>query len=152
MHKEELLPLRLEQIDLRRREVHLDITKTSSPRRAPLSVTAKDTIRDLLERRGRPATPFLFCKTDGTRIGDPKKGFHAACVRAGLTTSANTISVIPSRHGGSRAAATYTGSAASSGYSDKLLVCGIRLSHDGEHLLFPPGSGAEPPRSFKATT
>ena len=85
MRKEELLSLRLEQIDLRRREVHLEITKTSSPRRVPLSVTAVDTIRDLLERRGRPATPFLFCKPDGTRIGDPKKGFNAACARAGLT-------------------------------------------------------------------
>ena len=85
MRKEELLSLRLEQIDLRRREVHLEITKTSSPRRVPLSVTAVDTIRDLLERRGRPTSPFLFCKSDGSRIGDPKKGFVAACARAGLT-------------------------------------------------------------------
>ena len=85
MRKEELLSLRLEQIDLRRREVHLEITKTSSPRRVPLSVTAVDTIRDLLERRGRPTSPFLFCKTDGARIGDPKKAFNGACDRAGLT-------------------------------------------------------------------
>ena len=85
MRKEELLSLRLEQIDLRRREIHLEITKTSSPRRVPLSVTAVDTIRDLLERRNRPATPFLFCKADGCRVGDPKKGFVASCARAGLT-------------------------------------------------------------------
>ena len=85
MRKEELLSLRLEQIDLRRREVHLEITKTSSPRRVPLSVTAVDTIRDLLERRDRPTSPFLFRKADGGRIGDPKKGFNAACARAGLT-------------------------------------------------------------------
>ena len=85
MRKEELLSLRLPQIDLRRREVHLEITKTSSPRRVPLSVTAADTIRDLLERRDRPTSPFLFCKGDGSRIGDPKKGFNAACARAGLT-------------------------------------------------------------------
>lgn len=84
MRKEELLSLRLEQIDLPRREVHLELTKTGSPRRVPLSVTAADTIRALLERRGRPATPFLFCKSDGGRIGDPKKGFKAACRRAGI--------------------------------------------------------------------
>ncbi len=84
MRKEELLSLRLEQIDLRRREVHLEITKTSSPRRVPLTVTAVDTICDLLERRDRPTSPYLFCKADGTRIGDPKKGFVAACVSAGL--------------------------------------------------------------------
>ena len=85
MRKQELLSLRIEQIDLRRREVHLEITKTSSPRRVPLSVTAVDTIRSLLEQRGRPTSPFLFCKTDGSQIGDPKKGFVAACARAGLT-------------------------------------------------------------------
>ena len=28
--------------------------------------------------------PHLFCKPDGERIGDPKKGFNAACARAGL--------------------------------------------------------------------
>ncbi len=85
MRKEELLSLRQEQIDLRRREIHLELTKTSSPRRVPLSVTAVDTIRDLLERRGRPTSSFLFCKSDGSRIGDPKKGFVAAYARAGLT-------------------------------------------------------------------
>ena len=85
MRKEELLSLRLEQIDLRRREVHLEVTKTSSPRRVPLSVTAVDAIRDLLERRDRPTSPYLFCKSGGARIGDPKKGFNAACARAGLS-------------------------------------------------------------------
>ncbi|MCX8254505.1 Site-specific recombinase XerD [Beijerinckiaceae bacterium RH AL1] len=84
MRKEELLSLQLEQIDLRRREVHLEITKTSSPRRVPLSVTAADTVRALIEKRGRPASRFLFCKPDGSRVGDPKKGFNAACRRAQL--------------------------------------------------------------------
>ena len=85
MRKGELLSLRLEQIDLRRREVHLEITKTGRPRRVPLSVTAVDTLRDLLERCDRPTSPFLFSKTDGNRIGNPKKGFASACRRVGLT-------------------------------------------------------------------
>ena len=84
MRKEELLSLQLPQIDLRRREVYLKITKTSSPRRVPLSVTAADTIRHLLERQDRPTSLFLFCKPDGARSGDPEKGFNAACNRAGL--------------------------------------------------------------------
>ncbi len=85
LRKEELLSLRLENIDLRRREIHLEITKTSSPRRVPLSVTALDTIKALLEMRGRPTSPFLFCKPTGARIGDPKKAFNNACKRSGLT-------------------------------------------------------------------
>jgi integrase/recombinase XerD len=84
MRKEELLSIRLEQIDLRRREVHLEITKTSSPRRVPLSVTAADTIRSLLEKRNRPSSRFLFCKATGDRVGDPKKAFNNACDRAAL--------------------------------------------------------------------
>ncbi len=90
------------------------MTKTSSPRRVLLSVTAVDTIRDLLERRSRPTSPFLFCKPNGSRIGDPKKGFIAACVRAGLSDSATTISATPSRVGSSRKVATSTDAAASS--------------------------------------
>jgi integrase len=83
LRKDELLGLTIASIDFRRRELHLEHTKTSTPRRVPLSTTAVDTIRELLERP-RPPSRHLFCKLDGTRIGNPKKAFWGACNRAGI--------------------------------------------------------------------
>jgi integrase/recombinase XerD len=84
LRKEELLSLTVASIDFRRRELHLEMTKTNTPRRVPLSAKALDTIRELLERRSRPRSPYLFCKSDGTHIGNPKKAFSGACRRAGI--------------------------------------------------------------------
>jgi integrase len=83
LRKEELLGLTFPSIDLRRRELHLTVTKTGRPRRVPLSPKALETIRELLER-SRPRTSYLFCKPDGSRIGNPKKAFIGACRRAGI--------------------------------------------------------------------
>jgi integrase/recombinase XerD len=82
LRKEELLGLKVSSIDFRRRELHLDVTKTSSPRRVPLSPVALATIKELLEQRSRPRSTYLFCKADGTRIGNPKKAFWGAWRRA----------------------------------------------------------------------
>ncbi|WP_372426184.1 tyrosine-type recombinase/integrase [Salinarimonas chemoclinalis] len=84
MRKEELLSLTLDAIDLSRREIHLQETKTNSPRRVPLSDVAIATISDLIAKPGRPRSRFLFCKPDGTRILCNKKGFRAACERAAI--------------------------------------------------------------------
>jgi integrase/recombinase XerD len=84
LRKEELLGLTVTSIDLRRRELHLANTKTNTPRRVPLSATALTTIRNLLEQQSRPRSPYLFCKADGRRIGNPRKAFEGACARAGL--------------------------------------------------------------------
>ncbi len=83
LRKEELLGLTVASIDFRRRELHLEETKTSNPRRVPLSPLALGTIRDLLER-SRPRSRYLFCKPDGSHIGNPKKAFIGACRRAGI--------------------------------------------------------------------
>ena len=83
LRKEELLGLTLSSIDLRRRELRLTLTKTGRPRQVPLSPKAQETIRELLER-SRPRSPFLFCKPDGSHVGDPKKAFSGACRRAGI--------------------------------------------------------------------
>lgn len=85
MRKEELLAVTLDTVDFRRREIQLTNTKTSSPRRIPLSARALATITDRLEDRGRPRSRYLFCKSDGSRIGDIKKAFAGACRRAGIT-------------------------------------------------------------------
>ena len=83
LRKEELLGLTLPSIDLRRRELRLTITKTGRPRQVPLSPRALETIRELLER-SRPRSPYLFCKPDGSRVGDPKKAFGGACRRGDI--------------------------------------------------------------------
>jgi integrase/recombinase XerD len=84
LRKEELLGLKTSSIDFRRRELHLEITKTNTPRRVPLSAKAMETIRELLEQRSRPRSSYLFCKADGRRSGNPKKAFWGACRRAGI--------------------------------------------------------------------
>lgn len=68
--------------DLARREIKLDVTKSGLPRRVPLSDVAVATIKALLGQPGRAKTSYLFAKEDGSRYGDMKKGFNAACRRA----------------------------------------------------------------------
>jgi integrase len=85
LRKEELFGLTVSAIDLARREVRLDQTKSGMPRRVPLSDAAVAAIMGLLARQGRPQTAYLFAKEDGSRYADMKKGFSAACRRAEIT-------------------------------------------------------------------
>ncbi len=82
LRKEELLGLTVASIDLRRRELHLEETKTSNPRRVPLSLGLGNDPR--ASGTLRPRSPYLFCKPDGKHIGNPKKAFIGACRRAGI--------------------------------------------------------------------
>lgn len=84
LRKEELLGLTLTSIDLRRRELHLEITKAGRPRQVPLSRVALAVIRGLLEQRSRPRSPYLLCRPDGRRVGNPRTAFEGACERAGI--------------------------------------------------------------------
>jgi integrase/recombinase XerD len=83
LRKEELFSLTLPAVDLPRREIVLEMTKSGTPRRVPLSDTAITTIQGILADQDRPrAATHLFVKADGSRYGDVKKGFAAACRRA----------------------------------------------------------------------
>ncbi len=84
MRREELLGLTVRSIDLERREVHLDKTKTNSPRRVPLTDTAVVTIESLLNAPDRPSSPYLICKADGDRYVDLRKPFATALKRCGI--------------------------------------------------------------------
>ena len=97
LRKEELLGLKVSSIDFRLREFHLEVTKTNTPRRVPLSGKALDTIRELLEGRSRPPSSYLFCKSDGSRVGNPKRRSLEHALALGLSTSVSTISVTHSR-------------------------------------------------------
>ncbi len=86
LRKEELFGLTLAAIDLARREIVLDRTKSGAPRRVPLSDAAITTIRGVLAAKDRPRNAIhLFANPDGGRFGDFKKGFAAACRRARIT-------------------------------------------------------------------
>jgi integrase/recombinase XerD len=85
LRKEELFSLTLSGIDLTRREIRLDHTKSGIPRRAPLSDKAVTTIKAILHQPQRPNSAYLFAKADDGRYVDMKNGFVAACKRAGLT-------------------------------------------------------------------
>ena len=85
MRKEELFSLTVSAIDLARREVRLDQTKSGVPRQVPLTENAMNIVRALLAQQGRPKSPYLLAKEDGTRYADMKKGFNAACRRAKIT-------------------------------------------------------------------
>ncbi len=85
LRKEELFSLTLSAIDLARREIRLDYTKSGIPRHVPLSDKAVTTIKGLLCQPQRPTTSYLFAKANGRRFVDMKNGFVAACKRAGVT-------------------------------------------------------------------
>jgi integrase len=63
LRKEELLGLKIGSIDFRRRELHLEMTKTNTPRRIPLSGKALETIREILEQRSRPRSVLHIAPT-----------------------------------------------------------------------------------------
>ena len=84
MRREELLGLTVRAIDLERREIHLDKTKTNAPRRVPLTDTAVVTVESLLNAPNRPSSPYLLCKADGSRHVDPKRAFAATLKASGI--------------------------------------------------------------------
>ncbi|TDH58044.1 site-specific integrase [Dankookia rubra] len=86
LRKEELFSLTVTAIDLPRREIVLDRTKSGTPRRVPLSDAAILAIQRVIADKDRPRNAiYLFTKADGGRYGDVKKGFAAACRRARIT-------------------------------------------------------------------
>ena len=86
LRRGELFGLTVGRIDLKRREIVLDQTKSGAPRRVPLSALAKATIQEVLADEDRPkGAEYLFARPDGTCFIDFKKGFAAACHRAKIT-------------------------------------------------------------------
>jgi integrase/recombinase XerD len=83
LRKEELFGLTVAALDLDRREIVLNQTKSGLPRRVPISQTATATIQALLTSKDRPRNAeYLFVHHDGTRYRDFKRAFNAARARA----------------------------------------------------------------------
>lgn len=89
MRRGELTGLLWTQIHLSQRLVTLDPdqTKTGKRRGLPLNDAALAAIMNRLRYRnthGAPTWTHVFCKPDGTPLGDIKTAFHGTCRRAGI--------------------------------------------------------------------
>ncbi|MCL5965766.1 MAG: site-specific integrase [Deltaproteobacteria bacterium] len=79
---EEILSLEWEKhIDLRHGFILLDRTKNGERREIPINATLREALQQIVRRVD---CPHVFVNEEGKRYGDVKKGFHAACRRAGI--------------------------------------------------------------------
>jgi integrase len=82
MRKEEILSLRWDRhVDLQHGFILLDKTKSGERREIPINDTLRHTLQGLVRRLD---SPHVFTDGKGSRYGDVKKGFRAACQRAGI--------------------------------------------------------------------
>ena len=81
MRKGELLGLKWSQV--RDGFIYLKETKSGKSRQIPLDDRAVQVIKEL-QIRNKWRSPYVCVGPDGERLGDVKKGFNAACRRAGI--------------------------------------------------------------------
>ncbi|MEW6685043.1 MAG: site-specific integrase [Candidatus Edwardsbacteria bacterium] len=81
MRKSEILNLKWEDVHLGNRWITLYKTKNNEMRRIPINDTLLGVLRELERKK---SGDYLFCR-DGNRVGEIKKGFKAACRRAGIS-------------------------------------------------------------------
>ncbi|HHL71914.1 MAG TPA: site-specific integrase [Bacteroidetes bacterium] len=86
--KGELLGMEWKRIDLQAGIIHLEAehTKTGRRRAVPMNKEARAAIISRARFRAQhcPASPWLFCRKDGSRIADVKRSFATACKRADI--------------------------------------------------------------------
>jgi integrase len=83
--KEAILSLRWPQVDLRARTINFDVRGRRRTNKRRGIVAIPDRLLPHLERAKRRGTDLGYVlHVSGARIGDVKKGFAAACKRAGL--------------------------------------------------------------------
>jgi integrase len=81
MRKGELLNLKWDQI--RNGFIYLTETKSGKARQIPLDDRAAQVLKEL-QVKNKWKSPYVCTGPDGKRLGDVKKGFNAACRRAGI--------------------------------------------------------------------
>jgi integrase len=86
MRRGEMLGLEWKRVDLKAGLIHLEAahTKAGKRRAVPLNETARSAILSRLKFRAAncPASPWVFCDREGTRLGSVRKAFETACRRA----------------------------------------------------------------------
>ena len=88
MRREEMLGLEWRRVDLQAGLIHLEghHTKTGKRRSVPLNQTARRAIVARARYRAEycPGSRWVFCKQNSKRIKDARRGFLAACEKAGI--------------------------------------------------------------------
>lgn len=89
MRPGEMLALRWDQVDLKRNRVTLDADdqKNGKPGLVPLNDEARAALLNRARFRAThaPDSPWVFCNTQGERLGDVGRSFETCVRRAGLT-------------------------------------------------------------------
>ncbi len=81
MRKGELLNLKWDQV--RDGFIYLKETKSGKSRQIPYDGRVAQVLKEL-QIRNKWKSPHIYVGPDGERLGDVKKGFNAACRRAGI--------------------------------------------------------------------
>lgn len=88
MRREEMLGLEWQRVDLHNRLIILEAENTKSARRRsiPLNMGAFQALSNRMAYRAErcPASPWVFARETGDRALTLRKGFEAACERAGI--------------------------------------------------------------------
>lgn len=86
--KEEMLGLEWRRVDLVNRLIYLEgkHTKAGKRRSIPLNEGALDALKGRMAYRAEkcPSSPWVFNRSSGERVACIRKGFEAACERAGI--------------------------------------------------------------------
>jgi integrase len=88
MRREEMLGLEWCRVDLQAGLIHLEArhTKAGKRRSVPLNRAAREAVisRERFRAKHCPASPWVFCRKNGERIREARKGFLAACAKGGI--------------------------------------------------------------------
>ncbi len=82
MHFGEILALTWNDVDFRRRQIHVRDSKNGEGRVLEMSSTFMDTLQHV---RRRPQSPHVFLGRDGRPVIDVRKAFTNACRRADIS-------------------------------------------------------------------
>jgi len=81
MRRGEILGLRWRDLDIKRSVIYLHNTKNGEKRELPINEQVKT---ELIRVRKNPLSEYIFCKQDGSHMGDIKKSFLTALRKSGI--------------------------------------------------------------------
>jgi len=81
MRRGEILGLKWRDVDIKRNVLYLHNTKNGEKREVPINEQVKTS---LINTRRNPNSEYIFCKKDGSPIGDIKKSFLTALRKSGI--------------------------------------------------------------------
>lgn len=81
MRRGEILGLKWRDLDIKRSVIYLHVTKNGEKREVQINEPVKT---ELIRVRKHPQSEYIFCKKDGSPIGDIKKSFLTAMRKSGI--------------------------------------------------------------------